>query len=271
MYLSIFSDELGLDVEEALPIIRSWGLEWVDFRSRVFGKPIRELTAAEFAGLRSLVDSLGLTVGVIQSSLAKVHLPDAERQQAEAEKLEGIIRAADALDCRSVRSFHYWQPRDTELKGQLAVRPDELQQVLDMYAPLARRARQAGLQMTFENCGATASEVFAVLEGLGEESWALAWDVYNGWKSEERRRDQAAYIEKMVSRSRIVHVKAKGAVADLGGEVIPYDVVLQACADGGLDGAVSAETHNPDESVPSEEMSRRLVDVLKSAWPVATR
>jgi hypothetical protein len=45
MFISIFSDELGLDVAEALPIIKSWGLSHVDFRSKVFGKGIEMLSA----------------------------------------------------------------------------------------------------------------------------------------------------------------------------------------------------------------------------------
>ncbi len=97
MYISIFTDELGLDVTEAVPMIKSWGLGHVDFRSKVFGKEIHELDGEELRKLKTLVDDNGMTVGCLQSSLCKVHLPDEERQKKEAEKLEGIIRAADPL------------------------------------------------------------------------------------------------------------------------------------------------------------------------------
>jgi sugar phosphate isomerase/epimerase len=114
MFLSIFSDELAMDVTKAVPIIKSWGMKHVDFRGRVFRKGIEMLDDKELKELRKLVDDNGMTVGCLQTSLCKVHLPDAERQKKEAEKLEGIIRAADALECRLVRSFHYWQPNRTE-------------------------------------------------------------------------------------------------------------------------------------------------------------
>jgi len=268
MHLSIFSDELALDVREALPIIKSWGVDWVDFRSRVFGKAIEALTDLELAELRALVDSHGMKVGCIQSSLAKVHLPDAERQQREAEKLEGIIRAADALDCRLVRSFFYWQP-PKELQGELAIRPDELQKVLDMFAPLARRAREAGLLLTFENCGTTPDEVLTVVGALGVPAWGLAWDVANGWDCDERRKDEDAYIRRMAQGARLVHVKARGTVPGLTEETIPYDKVLQTCDNAGIRGPVSAETHNPDRSVSNADMSKQVIDVLKQAWPSA--
>ncbi len=40
MYISVFSDEFQKDVYEVLPVISSWGMKYVDFRSRVNGKEI---------------------------------------------------------------------------------------------------------------------------------------------------------------------------------------------------------------------------------------
>ncbi|MBD3181545.1 TIM barrel protein [Candidatus Poribacteria bacterium] len=268
MYLSIFTDELGVDITEGLPIIKSWGLEYVDLRGRVFGKAAEALPPEKLPELRKLIDDHGMKVGCLQSSLAKVHLPDKERQKAEAEKLEGIIRAADALDCRMVRSFFYWQP-PRELAGQLAVRPDEQQKVLDMFGPLAERAKEAGLIMTFENCGVTADEVITIVDALGVTSWGLAWDVCNGWNDEERRKDEDAYILRLAQLSKLLHVKAQCAIEGLGDETIPYDKVLNICHNAGLPGPVSVETHNPDRSISNVEMSKQVVDVLKKAWPSA--
>jgi predicted dehydrogenase/sugar phosphate isomerase/epimerase len=268
MFPSIFTDELGVDITDALPILRSWGLEYVDLRTQVFGACVESLSLDRLAKLRGLLDSQGFKVGCIQSSLAKYHLPDKDRQNAETDKLEGIIRAADALDCRLVRAFFFWQP-PKELEGELAVRPDEQQKVLDMFAPLAKRAQEAGLIFGFENCGVTPDEVFTILDALGIASWGLAWDVHNTWDCDERRRDEHAYILRMVQRARMVHVKATGAVEGLGAEMVPYDKVLRACDNAGVRGPVSAETHNPDRSVSNVDMSKRVVEAIKKAWPTA--
>ena len=211
MQPSIFTDELALDITKALPIIQAWGLSCVDLRGRVLGKAFESLPAERLPELRKLLDDHGMSVGCLESSLAKVHLPDADRQASEAGKLEGIIRAADALDCQLVRSFFYWQPPD-EMKGALAVRPDEQQKVLDLFGPLAERAQAAGLVLAFENCGVTPDEVFTVLDMLDEPSWGLAWDVCNTWSSDERRADEGAFLIRMAQRARLVHVKARGAV-----------------------------------------------------------
>ena len=268
MFPSIFTDELGVDVTEALPVIKGWGLEHVDLRGRVFGCEAEALPRERLAELRKLLDGAGMKVGCLESSLAKVHLPDAARCKAEAEKLEGILRAADALDCRLVRAFFYWQPPE-ELRGQLAVRRDCQQQVLDLFAPLAERAKAAGLILAFENCGVTADEVFAVLDALGVANWGLAWDVHNGWDCDERRSDPRAFILRMAQKAKLLHVKALGAVEALADETIPYRDVLQACDNAGVSGPVSVETHNPDPAVPHAEMCRRVVDVVQKAWPSA--
>ena len=268
MFPSIFTDELGLDFAETLPILKSWGLEHVDLRSRVFGRAFEALTDEELAKVKQLLDEHGLKVGCLQSSLAKVHLPDQERQEAEAQKLERIIRAADALDCRLVRAFFYWQPGPEE-RGELAVRPDALQQVLDMFRPLADRAKEADLILTFEDCGVTTDEVFAVLDALGQPAWGLAWDVANEWfSSEARARDEGAYLVELARRSKLVHVKARGAVEGLG-ELIPWDRVLQTLDNAGLPGPVSVETHNPDRAVSNVDQSRNVFNAIQRAWPTA--
>ncbi|MFN2229690.1 MAG: sugar phosphate isomerase/epimerase family protein, partial [Anaerolineae bacterium] len=268
MFLSIFSDELGLDIVEGLSILRSWGLEYVDLRGRVYGMAAENLPPERLPELRALLDEHGMQVGCLQSSLAKVHLPDPARCAAEAAKLERIIRAADALDCRLVRSFFFWQP-PAELAGDLAVRPDVQQQVLDRFGPLAERAREEGLLLAFENCGVTPDEVLTMLDAFGVPSWGMAWDVNNDWNSDQRRADEDAYILRLARHSRLLHVKARGAIEGLEPYTIPYDKVLQVCDNAGVQGPVSVETHNPDRSVSNVERSHQVVRVLQRAWPSA--
>ena len=268
MRLSVFTDELGQDVAQALPVLRDWGIDTVDLRGRVFNRAIEALTDPQLAELRTLLDAHGMRVGCIESSLAKVQLPAAERCRAEAAKLEGIIRAAQALDCTLVRSFFYWQP-DRDLAGALAVRPDEQQRVLDAFLPLAERAQQAGLILAFENCGVTHDEVLAMLGLLGVPAWGLAWDVCNTWNCPEREADRTAFVRRLAARSRLLHVKASGCVPGQSPFTIPYDEVLQICDAVGLRGPVSVETHNPDPRSTPAEMSRRVVEVLRLAWPSA--
>ena len=114
MYISVFSDEMGLDFKEALPIYASWGMKHVDFRALINGKGIHLQTNEELKEIKAMLDEYGMKAAVLQSSLCKVHLPDEERVKAEMKKLEGLIRAAEALDCNMVRSFNFWQHKEGE-------------------------------------------------------------------------------------------------------------------------------------------------------------
>ena len=270
MQLSIFTDELGIDITKAVPIIKSWGLNTVDLRGRVFGKSFETLDVQQLLDLKKLLDDHEMTVGCLQSSLAKSHQPDADVRAAEAEKLEGIIRAADALDCRRVRSFFFWQKYEGR-EGALAVQPDQLQKTVDMFAPLAERAKEAELTFAFENCGTTPDEVFAMLDVLDMPEWGLAWDPHNDWGTDARKADEEGYIQRMISRSTMLHIKARYAVEGLTDELISYDRILEVFLGRGLVGPVSVETHNPDRSVSNEEMSKRTVMAMQKAWPAAAQ
>ena len=131
MYLSVFTDELKREVTEALPIFAEWGMTHVDFRGLIHGMPIEKQTEQQLRDLKRQLDDLGLKTGVIQSSLCKCHLPEQQRVRQELENLEGVIRAADILQCPRVRTFNFWQhAQDDPACGELAMRPDALSRVL---------------------------------------------------------------------------------------------------------------------------------------------
>lgn len=126
MFLSVFNDELFTDVEKALPKLKKWCCTHVDLRDGINNKGIEFQTTEELTALKQQLDSLGLKVGALETSLCKIHLPDAQTRSREAEKLEGIIRASEILDCRLVRAFNYWQPYEhQDQRGQLGPRFDE--------------------------------------------------------------------------------------------------------------------------------------------------
>ncbi len=274
MYLSIFTDEFFEDVYTALPKIASWGMTHVDFRGRIGGKPIEKLTDEELKKLKSTLDTLGLKTGVIQSSLAKVHLPDEIRVKAEMEKLDGIIRASEILDCSLVRSFNFWQhkPEDPAL-GELAMRPDALSQVLEMFDPFAEKARKAGLILGFENCGQTPDEVIALIKALNVPGWGLAWDVSNLFETlPEAKGDCVEYFCKALEYANMIHVKARGvpSIPEIEAKKVPWDRVLAGAHATGRDIPVSIETHVvPGCGLTGEEASKKIYDHLKKVWPSA--
>ena len=274
MYISIFSDELYKDIYEVLPIIKSWGMTHVDFRGMINGKPIEKQTDEELYALKAALDKYGLKPGVIQSSLCKVHLPSKERQAQELEKLEGIIRASNILGTKLVRSFFYWQHDQTDPAcGELTMRPDALAEVMDMFAPIAKRAKEAGLILAFENCGCTPDEVITVLKALNVPEWGMAWDVSNMFEYlPEARGDCVAYFTKALKHANMVHVKSRGVptLPQLQYKKVPWDRVLAGVAVTGKDMPVSVETHVPVESdLDKVETSKHVYDFIKRNIPAS--
>ncbi|MCL2479819.1 MAG: Gfo/Idh/MocA family oxidoreductase [Treponema sp.] len=277
MYRSVFTDELYMDAAAALPIIKSWDCEYADFRGMINGKGIEFQTDAELKALKAQMDGLGLKTGVLQSSLCKVHLPDRERQQKELERLEGLIRASKILGCSLVRSFFYWQPEevDESLFGQLAVRPDLMTGVLEMFAPIKKRALEAGLIIGFENCGITCDEVIAFCNALNVPQWGLAWDVSNDLYLNPQAQWSAHFV-KCIKRTVLVHVKAVSIIKDIGDDpvknskepIVPWNRVLRGITASHKDLPVSIETHNPQGSkFTHEEATKRSFDLIRDAWP----
>ncbi len=269
MYQSIFSDELFMDAKHALPIIKEWGMDRVDFRGMVNGKPIEEQTEEELLALKAQLDELGMKVGAIQSSLCKVHLPDEEGLRKEEEKLEGLIRACEILDCKLVRAFFYWQPygENSHLQGQLAVRPDLMKDVLNRFAPIKKRAMEAGLILGFENCGVTWQEVIAFLGAVDVPVWGLAWDPFNDWGSVPRDK-QTDCIVQCLKSSNMIHVKAASIVEEIKHVDVPWRRILRAAAAAGKDLPVSVETHNPQNSPYTQaEASKRCYEEICKVWP----
>ncbi|PJB72395.1 MAG: hypothetical protein CO095_06980, partial [Armatimonadetes bacterium CG_4_9_14_3_um_filter_58_7] len=158
---------------------------------------------------------------------------------------------------------------DSGLQGALAIRPDEEQKVMDGFAPLAARAKEANLVLAFENCGVCHDEVIAMLSLFDVPEWGMAWDVANTWNCPEREQGVEAYCKRLVPYARQLHVKARGAVPGIVNFSIPWDKVLDIAANAGLQGPVSVETHNPDKTKSDADVSEQLVRIIQAAWPSA--
>jgi sugar phosphate isomerase/epimerase len=83
MHLSIFNDEVGLDITDSISHFRDWGMEWIDLQDRVLGKEFSSQDNNEMARVAGLIKEHNLKVACLQSSLAKFHLPDSAQLELE--------------------------------------------------------------------------------------------------------------------------------------------------------------------------------------------
>ena len=271
MYTTVFADALQMEVKDALPIIKSWGMEYVDIRERVNGKIIHQLSEAELKDLKKQIDDLGLKVGAIESYIGKCHMNNVD-MDAEWEKLEGVIRASKILECNMVRSFFFWQPKvkdggnADEKYGKLKDLPEERKKLVELYAPLAKRAKEAGLKIAFENCGATCYDVFAFLEELDIPEFGLCWDVEHDL-DDFRPKDWAVFFKKCLSKTIMVHVKGASMHSEIPGTKVPWDRVLGGVAATRREMPISIETGSKVAPLDPVEVTKYIYDTLKTVWP----
>jgi sugar phosphate isomerase/epimerase len=201
-----FSDNFG----EALRIMKSYGLSWVEIR-QVFGVYNTEATPKQIRLMKELVSQNGFKVSVIDSALYKCTLPgttpsvkerDSYPYDAQMELLKRACERGHALDATKIRGFTFWRVAEPEgLTERIA---DELNKAAEV-------ARQEGMRLVIENeetCNAaTGQELARVLAKAPAANLGANWDVGNGYLQGEKSFPNGY---KALDKSRIWHVHLKG-------------------------------------------------------------
>jgi sugar phosphate isomerase/epimerase len=208
------SDGFSQDFEEALKVMKSYGLSWVEIR-QVFGIYNTEASPAQVQRLKALVNKYGFRVSVIDSALYKCALPgtrpvrnekDAYPYTEQIQLLKRAIDRAHALGADKIRGFSFWrvaQPGD--ISKRIA---EELEKAADV-------ANQAGIRLVIENeesCNvATGHELAAILRMAPARNLGANWDIGNGyWEGEVSYPDGYDALDK----KRIWHMHLKGVTCN---------------------------------------------------------
>jgi L-ribulose-5-phosphate 3-epimerase len=208
--LGAISDGFSQDFEEALKIIGSYGLNWVEIR-KVFGVYNTEATAPQIARLKEALDKYNFRVSVIDSALYKCTLPGTAPPRAEkdaypyAEQMELLKRACDrahALGAEKIRGFTFWRVADPAKISQ---------RIADELSKAAELAHRAGMRLVIENeesCNAaTGHELASILKLAPAVNLGVNWDVGNGYsRGEVSFPDGYGALDK----TRIWHMHLKG-------------------------------------------------------------
>jgi sugar phosphate isomerase/epimerase len=212
--LGAISDGFSQNFEEALQIMKGYGLSWVEIR-KVFGVYNTEASPAQIQRLKDLVDKYGFRVSVIDSALYKCALPGTKPVNNEkddypyTQQMELLKRAADrahALGTDKIRGFTFWRVAEP---GKLSERiAGELEKAADV-------ANRAGIRLVIENEGAcnaaTARELADILNMAPARNLGINWDVGNGyWHGEVSYPDGYNALDK----KRIWHMHLKGVTCD---------------------------------------------------------
>jgi sugar phosphate isomerase/epimerase len=276
--LGAISDGFSQDFEEALKIMKGYGLSWVEIRN-VWGIYNTEATPAQIQRLKALLEKYQFKVSVLDTALYKCVLPGTQSVAKEKDLypyagqmnlLHRAIERAHALGTDRLRGFTFWRvAQPQKISARIT---EELEKAAEI-------ARKAGMRLVIENEGAcnagTGHELAGVLKKVGAPNVGANWDVGNGyWRGEISYPDGYDALDK----KRIWHMHLKGAQCDAGlkecRETFPdqgqIDLVGQfrALARDRYQGTMSLECEFEAPGLTHLETTKRsmegLVNVLKT-------
>ena len=208
--LGAISDGFSQDLEEALKIMKGYGLSWVEIRA-LWGKYNTEATPEEICRVKQLLNQYGFRCSVVDSAFFKCALPGTKPVRHEADsypypgQMDLLKRAAErchAWGTDKVRGFTFWRVEDPE-----KIYP----RISEELSKAAEVAQQEGVRLVIENeesCnGATGHETAAILKKTPARTVGFNWDVGNGYTHGE-----VSYPDgyDALDKSRIWHLHLKG-------------------------------------------------------------
>ena len=171
--LSGFGDEIDPDPKVQAAVLLALGASHIEVRS-AWGVNVVELSDAQLAELKEILDGAGLKVSAVASPIGKVDasLPAAH----EVERLRRIIEVAKALDTTYIRMFSFFRAEDKS--------PEDIRDaVMERLTLLAAEAEKAGVVLIHENekdiYGDTPERVLDILETVNSPALRAAWDNAN--------------------------------------------------------------------------------------------
>ncbi|MDP6042279.1 MAG: TIM barrel protein [Candidatus Latescibacteria bacterium] len=155
--LSVFSDDLAADWDQALQAAQKANVQGVDIRN-VWGKSSKDLTDAEAKKMAQTLKATDLKAVCLGSTYGRQFwLDDPESRKMTEETLAKMIRFCDILNTDKIRIFVLWIRGYEEDKKKWAIRPrynlDLLNRLVQNLEPSVKMAEQAGVKLLIENEG----------------------------------------------------------------------------------------------------------------------
>jgi sugar phosphate isomerase/epimerase len=236
--LSAITDEISQDLDTALRVCESLGIETVELRT-VDGAQLVEHDTASVHRIASALRAGGFGCEVVDTPFLKAAPAGEDVGEAEWATLRrGLERAAE-LGARTVRVFG----------GARSAALPTANWTADVLARAVELADAAGLRVALEiewECAvATRDEAAQVLAAMPDDGLGIVWDPGN-----EARFAKAAPpddVDPAVGRHVVhVHVKdadGRGDWTRVGGGLVDWRAELRHLAANGYDGLLSLETH----------------------------
>jgi sugar phosphate isomerase/epimerase len=264
--LSAFADEIDPDPQKQIDLLKQCGVKHIELRS-ILKTNVLDLTDAQIADLKSLLDRHGIKLSAIGSPIGKIKID--EPFEPHLKRFKRALELCKVFGTRNIRIFSYYLPEGGEWDNW---RRD----IMDRMFEKAKLAQKAGVRLLHENehaiYGEAPEHVVDLMETVGEqvspENFAAIYDpanyVHGGhdpWKAWEMTRQWTVHFH----IKDWVHGEKKARVAGEGQGRIP-DVLADAVKRK-YQGFATLEPHllggGPTGGVTGPELFPKAVAALK--------
>ncbi|MBY0522108.1 MAG: sugar phosphate isomerase/epimerase [Gemmataceae bacterium] len=188
--ISAFADEIDPDPQKQIDVLKQCGIRHIEFRS-ILKTNVLDLTDAQIADFKSLLDKHGITLSAIGSPIGKIKISDPF--EPHLKRFQRAIELCKVFGTPNIRMFSYYLPEGGEWDNW---RRD----VLDRMWEKTKLAEKAGVRLIHENehgiYGDSPDRVADLLDTVTEQlktpCFAAAYDPANfvfcgydplvGWK-----------------------------------------------------------------------------------------
>jgi sugar phosphate isomerase/epimerase len=248
-----FTDEISLDLAEAIRVCAENGLEEVQVRRVAPGVNVVELDDHDVSRLVRVVREHGIGVAGIGSPFGKPALgnglPGEADYQSHLPVFERALRIAEAFGAPLVRVFAVGAPASDEADFRA-----RLPTALRWLREPVERAERAGIMLGLENEYTTLAgacwQAREVVDAVSSAALRVCWDVASGWYTGEPIFEGYARVRGLVVD---VHVRdaerdsrdptRHGLVTRLGDGGVDYAGVIRRLGADGYAGTLTLETH----------------------------
>ncbi len=214
--LGVISDELSPDLDEALQIMKGFGLSWVEVRT-VWGVYNTYASPPQVEKIKDLTKKYGFRVSVVDTALYKCALPgttpakgekDFRPYSEQMDLLKRAIERAHDLGTDKLRVFAFWRVANPEA---------HYPRISEELAKAAEVARSGQVRLLLEDEGScnvgNGHELAQMLKLVPASNFGANWDVGNGyWNGEVTFPDGYAALDK----KRIWHMHVKDVRCQAG-------------------------------------------------------
>jgi len=241
---SVISDEISQDIERAVEVAVSFGLEGIELRS-VFGKNLHELNEKERIKIFNTVKAENMVISCLATPIFKCQIDDRVEFKQHLDILEKSIRIAHEWEVTMIRGFTFWQ------KGEFQELLPTIVKKISSIIPLLEENKIIMIIESDPHTNANSTQKLKILLDNLNSKWVKAiWDPGNNIYVIDAERTYPESYETL--KNYIAHIHVKDAIKRdkdhtesccIGtGEVCWSKIINRLIADK-YQGFLSLETH----------------------------